>query len=136
MDDYAHHPTAIEKTLAGIATFYPGGGSSSTSCRTPIRARRPCSPSSAAVSDSADLVILHRIYASAREQNVHGITGSGPLSRGREKPPGASRYFEDPMDAAPFLAAELKPGDLFITMGAGDNWKLGRELLQGRGGTR
>ena len=24
MDDYAHHPTAIEKTLAGIRSFYPG----------------------------------------------------------------------------------------------------------------
>ena len=31
------------------------------------------------------------------------------------------------------LAGELKPGDLFITMGAGDNWKIGRELLRAAG---
>ena len=38
------------------------------------------------------------------------------------------------MEAAPFLSGELKPGDLLITMGAGDNWKLGRELLLGING--
>jgi UDP-N-acetylmuramate--alanine ligase len=44
------------------------------------------------------------------------------------------RYIEDPADAITPLAGELVPGDLFITMGAGDNWKIGRELLRLRGG--
>jgi UDP-N-acetylmuramate-alanine ligase len=26
------------------------------------------------------------------------------------------------------IQAKLKPGDIFLTMGAGDNWKLGRAL--------
>jgi UDP-N-acetylmuramate--alanine ligase len=43
---------------------------------------------------------------------------------------GNVRYFEDPHEAAPFLMSELRPGDLFVTMGAGDNWKLGREVLR------
>ena len=43
---------------------------------------------------------------------------------------GNVRYFEDPHEAAPFLMSELRPGDLFVTMGAGDNWKLGREILR------
>jgi UDP-N-acetylmuramate--alanine ligase len=83
----------------------------------------------------ADLVILHRIYASAREGSDGGITGRdlfGEVARNHAE----ASYYEDPMEAVPFLAGELKPGDLFITMGAGDNWKLGRELLLGRGGAR
>ena len=32
----------------------------------------------------------------------------------------------------PFLSDELRPGDLFVTMGAGDNWKLGRALYDAR----
>ena len=38
-----------------------------------------------------------------------------------------------PRESIPFLLSELTSGDLFITMGAGDNWKLGRELLHSLG---
>ena len=33
------------------------------------------------------------------------------------------------------LAAELRPGDLVITMGAGDIWKVADELVQRLGGS-
>jgi UDP-N-acetylmuramate--alanine ligase len=133
MDDYAHHPTAIAKTLGGIRAFYPGRRllvdfMSHTYSRT-----QALLPEFGGCFAAADMVILHRIYASAREQNVHGITGRD-LFREVEKNKRQVRYFEEPEDAVPFLAADLKPGDLFLTMGAGDNWKLGRQLLQGRGG--
>ena len=135
MDDYAHHPTAIEKTLAGIRRFYPGRRlvvdfMSHTYSRTQALLLE-----FGRCFGSADLVILHRIYASAREKNEGGITGQdllGEVARHHAE----TSYFEDPMEAAPFLSGELKPGDLFITMGAGDNWKLGRELLLRRGGAQ
>ena len=79
-------------------------------------------------------MILHRIYASARERNDAGITGRDLFREVSRHHPNVM-YFEDPMDALPALAAALRPGDIFITMGAGDNWKLGRELLAARGGT-
>jgi UDP-N-acetylmuramate--alanine ligase len=129
MDDYAHHPTAIEKTLAGFRRFYPGRRlvvdfMSHTYSRT-----RALLPEFGTCFHSADSVILHKIYASAREQNDGGITARDlyrEVSRNHRR----VTYFEEPMDAAPFLSSELKPGDLFLTMGAGDNWKLGRELLR------
>jgi UDP-N-acetylmuramate--L-alanine ligase len=37
-------------------------------------------------------------------------------------------YFEEIMDAKDFVERELRPNDLFITVGAGDNWKLGRAV--------
>lgn len=129
MDDYAHHPTAIEKTLAGIRGFYPGRRlvvdfMSHTYSRT-----RALLPEFGRCFRSADSVILHRIYASAREQNDGGITARELYQEVSRNHPRVT-YFEEPMDAVPFLVTELKPGDLFLTMGAGDNWKLGRELLQ------
>jgi UDP-N-acetylmuramate--alanine ligase len=133
MDDYAHHPTAIEKTLAGIRTFHPDRRlivdfMSHTYSRTQALLSEfgKCfSP--------ADSVILHRIYASARETNEGGITGED-LYREVARHHPRVRYIQEPADAAAILAGELAPGDLFITMGAGDNWKIGRDLLRLRGG--
>jgi UDP-N-acetylmuramate--alanine ligase len=135
IDDYGHHPTAIAKTLDGLRTFYPGRRlvvdfMSHTYSRTQALLSEFGTCFSA-----ADLVILHRIYASAREKNEAGITGRAlftEVSRHHSR----AQYFEDPLDALPYLASELKRGDIFITMGAGDNWKLGRQLLAARGGTR
>jgi UDP-N-acetylmuramate--alanine ligase len=39
-------------------------------------------------------------------------------------------YFEEPLDAFPSLNEGLRPGDLFVTMGAGDNWRLGKALFE------
>jgi UDP-N-acetylmuramate--alanine ligase len=84
---------------------------------------------------AADLIVLHRIYASARETNDGEVSGRdlfAEVARNHAK----VMYFEEPAEAIPFLRAELRPGDLFITMGAGDNWKIGRALLESLGGAR
>jgi UDP-N-acetylmuramate--alanine ligase len=135
MDDYAHHPTAIEKTLAGIRSFYPERRlvvdfMSHTYSRT-----YALLPEFGKCFGPADSVVLHRIYASARETNEGGITGED-LYREVSRNHANVSYIEDPADAVATLAEELKPGDLFITMGAGDNWKIGQELLRLRGGRK
>ncbi len=79
------------------------------------------------------MVVLHRIYASARETTEGGTSGRDLFAE-VSRHHGNVRYFEDPREAVPFLTSELRPGDLFLTMGAGDNWKLGRELLRSLGG--
>jgi UDP-N-acetylmuramate--alanine ligase len=135
MDDYAHHPTAIETTLAGVRGFYPERRlvvdfMSHTYSRT-----RALLPEFGKCFHAADSVILHRIYASAREQDDGGITARDLYQEVSRSHPRVT-YFPEPLEAAPFLVSELKPGDLFITMGAGDNWKLGRELLSRFRGAR
>ncbi|MGA2765475.1 MAG: UDP-N-acetylmuramate--L-alanine ligase [Spirochaetia bacterium] len=129
MDDYGHHPTAVRSTLEGIKRFHPGRRlivdfMSHTYSRT-----RSLLHEFGTCFSSADIVILHRIYASAREPNEGGISGRD-LFLEVARHHGNVRYFEDPHEAAPFLMSELRPGDLFVTMGAGDNWKLGREVLR------
>jgi UDP-N-acetylmuramate--alanine ligase len=82
----------------------------------------------AASFNAADIVVLHKIYGSAREQYRGGVDGKTLFEKTRALRDGVF-YVEEPLEALAQLKDTLKPGDLFITMGAGDNWKLGRALL-------
>jgi UDP-N-acetylmuramate--alanine ligase len=135
MDDYGHHPTAIKTTLEGLKDFYPKrrlilSFMSHTYTRTAALLNQ-----FAASLEKADLVILHKIYASARESYQGGISGRTLFEKTRALRQGVY-YTEEPLDAADLLKDILRPGDLLLTMGAGDNWKLGKALLEhyGTGG--
>ena len=139
LDDYGHHPTAVKTTLEGYREFYKGRKiivdfMSHTYSRT-----QALLPEFAKCFTAADEVILHKIYSSARENPADfEITGrtlyEAVLATGQQN----VHYYEEILDAVDFARAELeKPlgpeypdGYLFITMGAGDNWKLGKEILK------
>ncbi|HTX72730.1 MAG TPA: UDP-N-acetylmuramate--L-alanine ligase, partial [Rectinemataceae bacterium] len=75
------------------------------------------------------------IYASARETGSRGPDGRALYEalRARRRAAGdrvEHLYFDDPLDAAEPLASLLRPGDLFLTLGAGDNWRLGLALYE------
>ena len=135
MDDYGHHPTAVATTIEGVRAFWPSRRivvdfMSHTYSRT-----KALLEEFAASLDLADEVIIHGIYASAREEKDSSVSGEllaekiarrGELARHK----GRVSFFEKPLDAFESLAAGLKSGDFFITMGAGDNWKLGEALFR------
>jgi UDP-N-acetylmuramate--alanine ligase len=75
----------------------------------------------------ADVVFLHKIYASARERYGGGVNGRTLFEKTREKRDKVY-YTGEPLEAAGLLKDMLRPGDLFLTMGAGDNWPLGNSL--------
>jgi UDP-N-acetylmuramate--alanine ligase len=83
----------------------------------------------AASLEEADLIFLHKIYASAREEYHGGVTGETLYEKARDLWGDRVFYRGEPPEAAEALKKILRPGDLFLTMGAGDNWKLGRTLL-------
>lgn len=129
MDDYAHHPTAIRKTLAGLREFYPDRRivvdfMSHTSSRTAALLKE-----FAASFSCADELILHKIYPSARDDYSGQVTGETLFEETRKKHRKV-KYFGEICDAKPYLEDILKRGDLFVTMGAGDNWQIGKELYQ------
>lgn len=131
IDDYGHHPTAVATTLAGLKEFYPGRRlvvdfMSHTYSRTAALLQEFASSFA-----SADEVILHKIYASAREQYDGSVTGKSLYDATRAKHKNV-RYFEEVMDAREYLSQTLREGDLFVTMGAGDNWQIGRAVLEDR----
>ena len=149
IDDYGHHPTAIKTTVSGYREFYKGRKiildfMSHTYSRTNALLKE-----FAASMDDADVVILHKIYSSARE-NAADFTITGRTlyeeTLNHQKQAGtkaaatnAIYYFEEILDAKDLIEQELdKPlppeypdGYLFITMGAGDNWPLGRAIFEG-----
>jgi UDP-N-acetylmuramate--alanine ligase len=134
MDDYAHHPTAIAATLAGLKEFFPArrlvvSFMSHTYTRTAALLDE-----FAASFEKADVVILHKIYASAREHYAGGINGETLFEKTRALKKNGVYYLHehDDENAAAFVRPLLKSGDLFITMGAGDNWKLGKKIFQGK----
>jgi UDP-N-acetylmuramate--alanine ligase len=82
----------------------------------------------AASLEKADVVVLHRIYGSAREVYRGGVTGRTLYEKTRALREGVY-YTEEPEEAEGLLEGILSKGDLFITMGAGDNWRLGKRLF-------
>ncbi|MFA6857925.1 MAG: UDP-N-acetylmuramate--L-alanine ligase [Treponema sp.] len=138
IDDYGHHPTAIKTTLAGYREFYSGRKilldfMSHTYTRTAALLE-----DFARSFGSADEVILHKIYASAREDPSSAPVTGEILAEHAKKYHDNVHYYKEILDAKDFALAELmkNPGKeypkgyLFVTMGAGDNWKIGRVLLE------
>ncbi len=128
MDDYAHHPTAVRTTLAGLKAYYPhrrvvADFMSHTYSRT-----KALLPEFGTCFAHADEVVLHKIYASAREKDTGEISGHDLFAEVKRHH-NTVKYFEEATDALPYLKDSLKDGDLFITMGAGNNWTIGRELF-------
>ncbi|MBN2351820.1 MAG: UDP-N-acetylmuramate--L-alanine ligase [Spirochaetales bacterium] len=127
IDDYAHHPTAIAATLAGLKDYHPHRRLVVDFMPHTYSRTSALLEAFAGSFSLADEVVLHKIYASARETNDGTVSGR-TLFEGVSAVHPAARYFEEPDDAFSSLAVSLKKGDLFVTMGAGDNWKLGRDL--------
>ncbi len=139
IDDYGHHPTAIKTTLQGFKNFYPDkylivDFMSHTYSRTASLLE-----DFASSFESADEVILHKIYSSAREnkKDFEGIVSGQILFEKTKKHHKCVNYFEEILDAKDFAKSifssnlsENKNGFIFVTMGAGDNWKLGKKLIE------
>ena len=129
MDDYGHHPTAIKTTLEGIKAFYPRrrlivSFMSHTYTRTAALLDE-----FASAFNGADIVFFHKIYASAREKYSGGVNGKTLYERAASARGAETYYVEEFDDAFPVLCQMLKPNDIFITLGAGNNWPLGEKLF-------
>lgn len=127
VDDYAHHPTEIAATLKA-AQHYPHNKlwcvfQPHTYTRTKAFFREFAESLS-----HADHVVLADIYA-ARETDTLGIS-SKDLSNEIQRTGTDSHYFSSFEKIENFLKENCKPGDLLITMGAGDVVNIGEDLLK------
>lgn len=128
LDDYAHHPTAIRATLQGFASFYPKRRlvvdfMSHTYSRTEALLNE-----FAQAFDAADEVVFNGIYPSAREEPPAEDV-AGRLYRAIQEHHPHVLYEADFSRAATYLCQRLQSGDIFITMGAGDNFRIGQMVL-------
>ena len=129
MDDYGHHPTAVAATLAGLKAFYPKRRLVvDFMSHTYTRTARLLADFGRCFS-SADLVFVNKIYASAREAFDGSIDGSR-LAEEIARNHRAVQYVAELEEAEAIIEATLQQGDLFVTMGAGDNWRIAHRLYR------
>ncbi|MCL2832925.1 MAG: UDP-N-acetylmuramate--L-alanine ligase [Treponema sp.] len=129
MDDYGHTPAEVKTTTEGLKEFYGRRLILSFMSHTYTRTSALLNEFAASF-ESADLLVLHRIYGSAREVYTGQVTGMTLFEKTKALMGDRVFYCEEPENAADMLKEILRPGDLFITMGAGDNWRLGRKLFE------
>ena len=123
-DDYAHHPTEVSAQLRAVRTA-AGSGRVIVVFQPHLYSRtKTFSVEFAAALSLADEVVVLDVYG-AREEPEPGVTGALIADRVT-----AAVHYEPAFDvAAPLVAGLAKPGDLVVTMGAGDVTQLGPEIL-------
>jgi len=126
VDDYAHHPTEIAATLQAARQRYPNNRLVVVFQPHTYTRTRDFLDDFAASLSAADRVFVTEIYAS-RERDTLGMSGRNII----EKMAGATATFVPTLeDATNILLEELRPGDVLLTMGAGDVWKVGEAILK------
>ncbi len=136
IDDYGHHPTAVKTTLEGYCAFYPNRRiivdfMSHTYTRTAALLEE-----FAACFSSADCVVINKIYGSAREDEAAANVTGETLAEHAAKYHANVHYKGEFDEAAAFIFGKIskkcpaRDGYLVVTMGAGDNWKVGKKVLE------
>ncbi len=128
IDDYAHHPQEVRATLAAaraafrrrvIAVFQPHR----------FTRLRDLFDDFITAFDDADLLYLAEVY-SAGEEPIAGVTSRRLYEALRARGHIEVRYLGEEPNPAPRVAADSAPGDLIVTLGAGDVYKIGEAVLE------
>ena len=123
MDDYAHHPSEILATLSAVRGIYPERRlvvlyQPHRFTRTAMFAGKIAENLS-----SAEKVFILPVYSAGEKELPHSSSNEiVALSKGNIE----AVNFEN---VEMRLKEELKPGDLFLTMGAGDVYRIGEKIL-------
>ncbi|MGE0214351.1 UDP-N-acetylmuramate--L-alanine ligase [Mycolicibacterium sp.] len=125
-DDYAHHPTKVSAALSAVCALARESGGRAIVVFQPhlySRTQTFAREFGAALS-AADEVFVLDVYA-AREQPIAGVSG-----RSVAEHVSAPVHYVPDFSAVPAqVAAAAAPGDVVVTMGAGDVTMLGKEIL-------
>jgi UDP-N-acetylmuramate--alanine ligase len=127
IDDYAHHPTEIRATLAGAKA----GWRRRTVCvfQPHLYSRtRDFYDEFGRAFFNADVLIVTDVYP-AREEPIQGVTGELIANAAKEFGHKQVHYVPEKKDVPGYLMTITRPGDMVITMGAGDIWKFGEQFI-------
>lgn len=133
-DDYGHHPSEIKATLSAVRSAYL---SPNIGARRIVVVFQPHRYTRTAdlyhefmdAFDDADVLILTDIY-SAGEKPIPGVTGELIFKKVREGGHKNATYLPDKREVVFLLKDIVKSGDVVITLGAGDIYKIGEEFLR------
>ncbi len=128
VDDYAHHPTEIRAALAAARVSFPGSRLVAAFQPHLYSRTRDFHREFGASLTGADVVWVTDVFP-AREAPLAGVTGTLVADAAREAGAADVRYHASLDDLAPMLAADLREGDVVLTLGAGSVERVGMELL-------
>ena len=129
IDDYGHHPSEIKATLKAIRLGWPG--------RRMITVFQPHRYSRTkllleqfgSAFEDTDMVIINDIYP-ANEKPIIDISSELVYDKVQEEKKAGVYYYPGQRETISFLKEAIHQGDIVITMGAGDVWKIGKELAK------
>lgn len=127
VDDYAHHPTELEATLAAAREAYPGRRIVVAFQPHLFSRTRDFATEFGQALAKADTIALCDIYP-AREKPMEGVT-SQLIADAVTMAGNAPAWMGPRSSAADALAGMVRDGDVVFTVGAGDITKTGPELL-------
>jgi UDP-N-acetylmuramate--alanine ligase len=130
VDDYGHHPAEVAATLAAARSLAAGGRVLAVFQPHLYSRTRHLASELAEALAAADEAIVCDVYP-AREEPIAGVSGKLVVERLAELRPGRSVGWAPRLEDAALLAAErARPGDLVLTIGAGDVDRAGPLLLE------
>ena len=130
VDDYAHHPTEVSATLAAARQAHPRRRLVALFQPHLYSRTRDFAREFGRALNAADVALVTEVYPS-REAPIPGVSGRMVVEQAASLGHRQAVFFEKRGDVLPGLEACLKPGDLLLTMGAGDVYRFGEEYLKG-----
>jgi len=128
IDDYGHHPTEIRATIGAIpdswkrpltVIFHPHR----------FTRTRDLFDEFLTAFEGADRLVLTEIYP-AGEDPISGITGEALYQAIKRKGHSDVEFIPDKSQIVAPLAEKLSPGEIALTLGAGDIYKIGEALVE------
>lgn len=129
VDDYGHHPTEIKITLQAVRESWPD--------RRIVVVFQPhrFTRTKALFDDftrsfyQSDILVVLPVY-SAGEKEIEGVDSVNLCEEIRAHGHKEVIYMDDIKTSVPRLKKMLKKEDIILTLGAGDVWKVGEEILR------
>ena len=129
-DEYAHHPTEVVAALAAAREVAAGGRVLAAFQPHLYSRTRHLARELGGALSAADAACVTEIYG-AREEPVPGVSGKLVVDALAERRPGMAIGWTPTLDdAARFLVRRVRPGDLVLTVGAGDVDDVGPRVLE------
>jgi len=126
IDDYGHHPTEIRATLSAIRSMWKGRIIVAFQPHRYTRTKALLDEFVISFND-ADVLIVTEIYA-ASEERIDGVSGRLLADKVRAGGHGNVQFLATKEEVVRAVAEQARPGDMVVTLGAGDIYKVGEEL--------
>ena len=129
IDDYGHHPTEIKVTLETIEENWPNRRKVVVFQPHRYSRTRALFDEFSRAFYQSDVLVVLPIYA-ASEKKIEGVTSQNLCEEIKAHGHKEVIHADGFKAALSHLKQTLQPGDVLLTLGAGDVWKVGMEVLK------